>query len=179
MVRIVNWIVRLEAIEAATARDLSPGAQGRVGPRRAMPAAMCNFTRAFGLATSGIIPRRRGAHDVAHHIAHDANRECLAPICDEAEFDPGAAGKIRGVFFKISRSMRRRSFSRRGRAISAARSAPADGIAAALEYACGDPAFPRSPASRLARSLDAAIPSSRAIWRNGRRCSPAVLPTPA
>src|ERR1700716_2635175 len=46
--------------------------------------------------------------------------------------------------------------------------APAGGIAAALEYAGGDPAFPRSPASRQERSIEAAIPSSRAIWLNGR-----------
>jgi hypothetical protein len=71
-------------------------------------------------------------------------------------------------FFRISRSMRRCSFSRRRRAFSAARSAPAGGIAAALEYAGGDPAFPRSPASRQERSIEAAIPSSRAIWLNGR-----------
>ena len=32
----------------------------------------------------------------------------------------------------------------------------------------GDPAFPRSPASRQERSIEAAIPSSRAIWLNGR-----------
>jgi hypothetical protein len=83
-------------------------------------------------------------------------------------------------FFRNSRSMRRGSFSRRGRAISAARSAPADGDRrGALEYPCGDPAFPRSPAFRQARSLEAAIPSSRAIWLNDRCCLPAVLPTPA
>jgi hypothetical protein len=43
MVRIINWTLWLEAIDAATARHLSPGAQGRVDPRRAMPAAMCHM----------------------------------------------------------------------------------------------------------------------------------------
>jgi hypothetical protein len=57
------------------------------------------------------MPGRRDAH----HIAHDAKRECLAPIRDEAEFHPGAAEKMRGVFFRTSRPMLRRLFSRRGR----------------------------------------------------------------
>ncbi|HVS86947.1 MAG TPA: hypothetical protein VHF01_01865, partial [Candidatus Acidoferrum sp.] len=60
----------------------------------------------------------------AHHIAHDPNRKHFALILDEAEFHRGASEKMRSVFFRISRSMRRRSFSRRRRAFSAAKSAP-------------------------------------------------------
>ena len=99
-----------EAFDAATARRLPIGAQGRVDPGRAVPAAMRgmdppdlgqqgaigHLTRAFGPATPCIIPRRRDAH----HIAHDANREPLALILDEAEFHLGASEKMRSVFFQ-------------------------------------------------------------------------------
>jgi DDE superfamily endonuclease len=56
------------------------GQQGAIG----------HLTRAFGPATPGIISRRRDAH----HIAHDANRERLALILDEAEFHLGASEKM-------------------------------------------------------------------------------------
>src|ERR1019366_8916785 len=145
-------------------------AQGRIDPGRAIPAAMRgmnppdlgqqdaigNLARAFGPATPGIIPRRRDSH----YIAHDANREHFALIRDEAEFHLGASEKMRSVFFKISRSMRRRSFSRRRRAFSAAKSAPACGIAACVLGRHGDPAWPLSFLFRQAHSLEAAIPSS-------------------
>src|SRR5438105_10171946 len=62
----------------------------------------------------------------------------------------------------------RRSFSRRRRAFSATKSAPAGGIAARVWGRRGDPACPPSPLFRQARSLEGAIPSSPAIWRNGR-----------
>src|ERR1700676_4961190 len=91
------------------------GQQGAIG----------HLAQTFRPATPCIIPRRRDAH----HIAHDANREPLALILDEAEFHLGASEKMRSVFFRISRSMRRRSFSRRRRAFSAAKSAPACGVA--------------------------------------------------
>src|SRR5437870_2752909 len=55
----------------------------------------------FRAGHASIIPRRRDAH----HIAHDANREPLALIFDEAEFHLGASEKMRSVFFRISRSM--------------------------------------------------------------------------
>ena len=76
--------------------------------------------------------------------------------------------KCAAFFFRISRSMRRRSFSRRRRAFSAAKSAPAGGIAACVLERRGDPACPPSPLFRQARSLEAAIPSSWAIWLKGR-----------
>ena len=58
-----------EACDAATARHISPGAQGRVDHGRAIPAAMCHMdspdlgqqgaighlTRAFGPATPSIL----------------------------------------------------------------------------------------------------------------------------
>jgi hypothetical protein len=70
------------------------GQQGAIG----------RFARAFGPAAPSIIARRRDAH----HIAHDANRKRLALVLDETEFHFGASEKMRKVFFKISRSMRRR-----------------------------------------------------------------------
>src|ERR1700674_2823201 len=126
-----------EAFDAATAHHIPPGAQGRVNPGRAIAAAMGHMdppdlgqqdaigrlAQTIRPATPGIIPRRRDTH----HIAHDANRERLALVRDEAEFHLGASEKMRSVFFRISRSMRRRSFSRRRRAFSEAKSAPAGG----------------------------------------------------
>ena len=87
----------------------------------------------------------------AHHIAHDANRECLALIRDEAEFHLGASEKICSVFFRISRSMRRRSFSRRRRAFSATKSAPACGITACVLERRGEPACLPSSLLRQAK----------------------------
>jgi hypothetical protein len=115
----------------------------------------------FGPATPGIIPRRRDAH----HIAHDANWEHLALIRDEAEFHLGASEKMSSVFFRISRSMRRRSFSRRKRAFSAAKSAPAGGIAACV--------FGRQ--RHRARS---AASKRRSRGSTAVRCSPATLSPP-
>jgi hypothetical protein len=103
-------LVTHEASDAATARHIPPGAQGRVDPGRTVPAAMRGMdppnlgqqgtigrlARTFGSATPSIIPRRRDAH----HIAHDANRECLALIRDEAEFHLGASEKICSVFLR-------------------------------------------------------------------------------
>ena len=99
-----------EAFDAATARRLPLGAQGRVDTGRAISSPMCrmdpsdlgqqgaigHLTRAFGPATPGIIPRRRDTH----RIAHDANRERLALIFDEAEFHLGASEKMRSVFLE-------------------------------------------------------------------------------
>jgi hypothetical protein len=136
MVRIINWTLWLEAIDAAAARHLSPGAQGRM--------------------------------------------DCLAPIRDEAEFDPGAAGRMRGAFFRNSRSMRRGSFSRRGRAISAARSAPAERIAAARSNTRA--AIPHSPDHRHSARRAASKRQSPVPGQSGStagRCSSAAPPPPA
>src|ERR1700682_1905384 len=67
-----------------------------------------------------------------------------------------------------NRTIRRRSFSRRNRAFSLARSVPEYGAAACVFERRGGPVFPRPPASRQARNIEAAMPSSRAIWLNGR-----------
>ena len=105
-----------EAFDAATARRLPIGAQGRVDPGRAISSPMCrmdppdlgqqgaigHLTRAFGPATPGVIPRRRDTH----RIAHDANRERIALILDEAEFHLGASEKMRSVFLRNSNLLR-------------------------------------------------------------------------
>jgi hypothetical protein len=88
-------------------------------PYLGQQSAIGRLAWAFRPATPSIIPRRRDAHD----IAQDANRKRLALVLDEAEFHFGGSEKMRSVFFRISRSMRRRSFSRRRRAFSAARPA--------------------------------------------------------
>ena len=103
----------------------------------------------------------------AHHIEHDANRKRLALVLDETEFHFGASEKMRKVFFKISRSMRRRSFSRRRRAFSPVKSLPPGGIAACVLERRGDPACP-PPFLCQARNRAAGIPSSPAIWLSGR-----------
>src|SRR5208283_311757 len=167
-----------EPFNAATACRVPQAAQGRMDPGYAISATMGQmdspdlgqqgaigrFARAFGPAAPSIIARRRDAH----HIAHDANRKRLALVLDETEFHFGASEKMRKVFFKISRSMRRRSFSRRKRAFSVAKSAPASGIAACDWGRRGDPAWPLPVVLRQARSRAAGIPSSWAIWLNGR-----------
>src|SRR6266567_1091262 len=67
----------------------------------------------------GIIAGRRDAE----HVAHDRHRIVGAAIFDKAESHFGTPAKIAIDFFKMSRSMRSRSFSRCKRAISAAWSA--------------------------------------------------------
>ena len=64
---------------------------------------------------------------------------------------------------RVSRSMRRRSFSRRRRAFSAAKSTSAGGIAACVLGRRGDPAWLPALLLRQARSRAAGIPSSPAI----------------
>src|SRR5258706_7752193 len=64
----------------------------------------------------GIIAGRRDTE----HVAQDRHRIVGAAIFDEAESHFGTPAKIAIDFFKMSRSMRSRSFSRCKRAISAA-----------------------------------------------------------
>src|SRR5262245_50283607 len=167
-----------ETFNAATACLLPQVAQGHVDPWRTIAAAMGHMeapdlgeqgaigqlAQAFRPAAPGIIARRRNAH----HIAHDTDRKRLTLIFDEAESHFGGSEKMRSVFFKISRSMRRRSFSRRRRVFSAARSTPAGGIAACVLGRRGDPAWPPPLLLRQARSRAAGIPSSSAIWLSGQ-----------
>src|SRR4051794_2156265 len=83
----------------------------------------------------------------------------------QAEPHLGASEKIATVFFRMSRSMRSRSFSRRSREISAAGS----GTEGEATIGCGaDPAGPAVLRLRQLRSIEGEMPSSPAIWINGR-----------
>jgi hypothetical protein len=87
---------------------------------------------------------------------------------------------MRSVFFRISRSMRRRSFSRRRRAFSAAKSAPACEIAACVLERRGDLACPPSSLFHQARSIEAVIdPRRRTIGRRAIATSDSRFSTPA
>src|SRR5882757_1666871 len=76
-------------------------------------------TRALRAQAPGIIAGRRDTE----RIAHDPHRVVGAAIFDEAEPHVRTPAKIAIDFFKMSRSMRSRSFSRCKREISAAWSA--------------------------------------------------------
>ena len=67
----------------------------------------------------------------------------------------------------MSRSMRRRSFSRLRREISAAGSGT-EGVADAGLAGTPDPAFCPPWRLRQLRSIEGEMPSSPAIWTNGR-----------
>src|ERR1700758_2382596 len=106
----------------------------------------------------GIIAGRRDTE----HAAHDHHRIVGAAIFDEAESHFGTPAKIAMDFFKISRSMRSRSFSRCKRTISAAWSA--DGSVACVVgrrvAAVGSSRAPRCSTHR--RSTESRRPSSLA-----------------
>src|ERR1700687_3967157 len=106
----------------------------------------------------GIIAGRRDPE----HVAQDRHRIVDAAIFDEAESHFGTPAKIAIDFFKISRSMRSRSFSRCKRAISAAWS-PGGSAACVVgrrAAAGGSPPAPRWFTQR--RSTESRRPSSLA-----------------
>src|SRR5213592_968679 len=106
----------------------------------------------------GIIAGRRDTE----HVAQDRHRVVGAAIFDEAESHFGPPAKIAIYFFKMSRSMRSRSFSRCKRAISAAWSA--DGSVACVvgrrDAAVGSCPAPRNSTQR--RNTESRRPSSLA-----------------
>jgi hypothetical protein len=71
------------------------------------------------------------------------------------------------AFFKMSRSIRRRSFSRRRRVISEAESGAECGAGAEIGRSA-DPAFRPSLRLRQLRSIEGEMPNSLAICSNGR-----------
>src|SRR6202007_1876584 len=114
--------------------------------------------------TPGIIAGRRDTE----HAAHDRHRVVGAAIFDEAESHVRTPAKIAIDFFKMSRSMRSRSFSRCKRAISAACSA--DGSVACVVGRCdaavGSRPAPRSSTQR--RKTESRSPSSLATEPSDR-----------
>src|SRR5581483_9248365 len=73
---------------------------------------------ALGPGAPSIVAAGRQPQRGAHH----PNRPDLAVLIDEPELHREADPKMSAAFFKMSRSIRSRSFSRRSRAFSAARS---------------------------------------------------------
>ena len=71
------------------------------------------------------------------------------------------------AFFKMSRSIRRRSFSRRNRESSVAGSGAGCGADAGIGRRAAPASRPPLPLRQL-RSIEGEIPSSLAIWINGR-----------
>jgi hypothetical protein len=104
-------------------------------------------------ALRGLSGRPRHRRD-AHDITQDANRERLALIVENAELHFGGSEKMRSFLGSL------RSFSRRRRAFSVAKSRPAGGIAACVLGRRGDPAWLPPLLLRQARSRAAGIPSS-------------------
>ena len=79
-------------------------------------ATICRRPPALRARAPSVIAGRRDAE----HAAHDRHRVVGTAIFDEAESHVRTPAKIAIDFFKMSRSMRSRSFSRCKRAISAA-----------------------------------------------------------
>src|SRR4051812_36330172 len=132
-------------------------------PDIAQQLAIGDLARAFWPGSPSVIARRR----YTERIAHDAHRPDIPLILDQAEPHLGGSKKMATAFFKMSRSMRSRSFSRRSREISAARSGTEGAAEAAI--GCGaDPACPPMLRLRQLRSIEGESPSSLAIWINGR-----------
>jgi hypothetical protein len=167
-----DTVMAHQSLDAATAHPAALGLQLDVNARAAIASAgvamdpldvVDEFTigsRSPALRTRapGIIAGRRDPK----HVAQDRHRIISAAILDEAESHVRVPAKIAIDFFKMSRSMRSRSFSRSKRAISATWSA--DGSAACVvgrrAAAVGSRPAPRSSTQR--RNTESRRPSSLA-----------------
>src|SRR4030095_5845678 len=103
----------------------------------------------------GIVTGRRDSE----HVTHDRHRVVGAAIFDEAEPHFGAPAKIAIDFFKMSRSMRSRSFSRCRRAISAAWSADGSVACVVGRRAAAVGSSPAPPWSTQPRNNESRQPS--------------------
>src|SRR5262249_57961750 len=101
----------------------------------------------------------------AQRLAHDTHRPDLPVVLDQAEPHLGGSEKIATAFFKMSRSVRSRLFSRRSREISAARSAAGCGADAGI-VCRADPPSPPPPPFRPLRSIPGERPSPLSFRRN-------------
>src|SRR5271156_2895101 len=106
-------------------RTIGPAALGVDQADVVEQCAVGRGAAALGSITPGVVAAGRQAQDRAHH----PNRPDAAMLIDEPELHREAAPKMSAAFFKMSRSMRSRSFSRRNRVFSATRS-DGDGAAA-------------------------------------------------
>src|SRR5215469_11958650 len=121
-----------QPLDPGTTNSAAAAAQHGVYPRRAVGAAAFAMdrpniveqypigggTRAFDPRAPGIVAADRQTQRRAHH----SDRPEVAMLIDEPELHREAAPKMSAAFFRISRSIRSRSFSRRKPAFSAARS---------------------------------------------------------
>nr|WP_247521689.1 hypothetical protein [Bradyrhizobium sp. 190] len=107
------------------------------------------------------------------HVAQDPHRIVGAPIFDEAESHFGTPAKIAIDFFKMSRSMRSRSFSRCKRATSAAWSA--DGSVACV-VGRRAAAVGSRPASRRSTQRRKRNRAGQASWRPTRSSGRSMPP---
>jgi len=88
-------------------------------------------------------------------------------VLDQAEPHLGGSEKIATAFFKMSRSVRSRSFSRRSREISVAGSGAECGADAGIVCRADPASRPPLPLRQL-RSIEGEMPSSLAIRLNVR-----------
>src|SRR5437588_5395305 len=112
-------------------------------------------------------PRVEARWRHAQRITHNPHRPDTPVILDQAEPHLGSSEKMATAFFKMSRSIRRRSFSRRKREISDPKSGAECGAGAGIGRSA-DPAFRPSLRLRQLRSIAGEMPSSLAICSNGR-----------
>jgi hypothetical protein len=161
-----------QSLDAAAARPAALGLQFDMDARAAIASTgvamdpldvVDEFTiggRASALRARapGIIAGRR----YFEHLAQHPHRIISAAIFDEAKSHFGTPAKIAIDFFKMSRSMRSRSFSRCKRAISAAWSADGRGacVVGRRDAAVGSRPAPRSSTQR--RKTESRRPSSLA-----------------
>src|SRR5882672_2056261 len=122
----------------------------------AQNATICGRSRALRARAPGVIAGRRDTE----HVAHDPHLIVGAAIFDETESHVRVPAKIAIDFFKMSRSMRSRSFSRCKRAISAAWSA--DGTVACVVGRHAADAGSCRTLSTQRRSTESRRPSSLA-----------------
>ena len=120
-------------------------------------------------------PAEKGPHAMVHLIARvigigiETADMLVNEILSRHLRDSKAVARYAGLTGSPDESgMRKRSFSRRRRAFSVAKSTPAGGIAACVLGRRGDPALLPPLLLRHARSRSGGIPSSPAIWLNGR-----------
>ena len=154
--------------------------QDRVNPGRAMPAAMCRMdlpdlgkqgaigrlARTFGPVTPGIY--RAFAPPITSHKTRTLNVSRRSSM--RRNFISALPRSCAAFFFKSPAPCAgARSRAADGR-FPAARSAPAGGLRPAYLSAAAIPFSDdhRHPARSAASFIEAALPSSRTIWRNGR-----------
>src|SRR3569832_789976 len=119
-----------QPFDPAAADPMPLGSQGHVHPRAAVATLVTSMEPLHRLQQAPVRHRplalrprppgviATGGHP--EHAAHEPHRPGAGMLLDEAKPHFGTSAKMPMAFFKMSRSMRVRSSSRRSRAISAA-----------------------------------------------------------